>query len=60
MTRPTDTPPLVQSDPDPFERRWVRGCDVAALVKHMGRVIPDAEWEAAVNARTKPEADRDT
>ncbi|WP_293003571.1 hypothetical protein [Nevskia sp.] len=38
---------------DPYQapRRWVRGDEVASLVKHMGRVIPDSEWRAAVDGR---------
>ncbi len=59
MSRSTDTPGPVESDQDPFARRWVRGSDVAALVKHMGRVIPDAEWDAAIQAPAKPEASQD-
>lgn len=43
---------------DPYQapRRWVRGDEVASLVKHMGRVIPDSEWRAAVDGRAESAA----
>lgn len=46
----TDDPGDDPSD-DPYQapRRWVRGDEVATLIKHMGRVIPDSEWRAAVD-----------
>ena len=59
MTRSTDAPIPPESDQDPQERHWVRSSDVAALVKHMGRVIPDVEWDAAIQVPAEPHARRD-
>ena len=59
MIDPSDTTNPVEADNEPPERRWVRGSDVATLVKHMARVIPDAEWDAAIQAPATQEAGRD-
>ncbi len=48
MTPAAEVTDPVDADHDPLPRRWVHSRDLATLVKHMGPVIPEAEWEAAV------------
>lgn len=53
--------PIESTDDDyPLERRWVRASEIATLVKHMGRVIPGSEWQAAISPETMPENAGDT
>ncbi len=54
----TDGQHIDDPNDDPYQapRRWVRGDEVASLVKHMGRVIPDSEWRAAVDGRAESAA----
>ncbi len=48
MTPPAGLSKPDDADDDPLPQRWVHSRDLAMLVKHMGPVIPEAEWEAAI------------